>query len=141
MRVTTRVELIEHTADVGIRVLASTPAEAFMAAAHGMLDIMVPNRPRVEASERSEVRLQAEGWADLLVTWLEELLFTLEIESLVPVGFEFDRMVANGMEARVSWRRINPESDRGVQIKAVTYHMLVAEPTENGFEAQVIFDI
>lgn len=139
---TARVELVEHTADIGIRVQASTPEEAFAAAAHGMLDIIVPNRPRVEASERSEVRLKSEDWTDLLVRWLEELLYAYEIEGLIPVGFEFDRIGPSGMEARVSWRRINPKSDqRGVQIKAVTYHMLEAKPTENGFEAQVVFDI
>jgi SHS2 domain-containing protein len=140
--VTTLVEQIEHTADIGIRVRASSPEEAFEAAALGMFDIVAPSRRIADASERSEVRLTGDGWADLLVKWLEELLFIYEIDGLVPIRAEVDRIGPHGLEAHVSWHCFNPAPDqRGVEIKAVTYHMLKAGPTADGFEAQVIFDI
>lgn len=136
-----RVEVLDHTADIGLRVTAAAPAEVFTAAAEAMADIIVS---RVEIGERSswEIEVSATGWPDLLVAWLEEVLYRYEVEGLTPVRVEIEDLDSQHLRATLHGDVVDPERDEpGVQIKAVTYHQLVARETADGFEIQVIFDI
>src|SRR5437588_8843539 len=89
--VPTQIEQIDHTADVGIRVRAASPSSAFIAAAEAMFDIMV-DRSNVQEREEWTVGVDAEGWDELLVAWLEELLYRWEIEYMVPARITIDRL-------------------------------------------------
>ena len=135
------VSHIDHTADVGIRVSAPSAAEAFVAAAEGMVDIMV-DRTEVAERETWSIELEATAWDDLLVAWLEELLYRYETERLIPKRIELGRLSPDRLAGELHGEHLDPQRhDTGVQIKAVTYHQLRAEETEAGFEIQVIFDI
>lgn len=135
------VSPIDHTADVGIRVSAPSASEAFVAAAGGMMDIMV-DRTHVAERETWSVEVEATAWDDLLVAWLEELLYRYEMAQLIPKRIELRDLSPDRLAAELHGERLDPERhDTGVQIKAVTYHQLRAEETEGGFEIQVIFDI
>ena len=136
-----RVELLDHTADVGVRVHADSPAAAFAAVAEAMFDVMV-DRDQIEEVRTWEVRVEAEGWEDLLVVWLEELLYRYEMDLLVAHRCHIVELSPTRLLATLHGDRLDrPKHDIGVQIKAVTYHQLVAEEAEEGFVTQVIFDI
>ena len=77
-----RIEQIDHTADVGLRIVATTPADAFSALAEGMVDFMV-ERAGLEAAARRPVTVRGNGWEDLIVRWLEEILYLYESEGFV----------------------------------------------------------
>ncbi|MBV9282024.1 MAG: archease, partial [Chloroflexi bacterium] len=85
------VEALDHTADVGLVVRADAPDVAFAAVAEAMVDIMV-NREQVEEAESWQVEVEADGWEDLLVTWLEEVLYRFELEGLVPHSCHVDEI-------------------------------------------------
>jgi SHS2 domain-containing protein len=136
------IEQIDHTADIGLRVRAATPAEAFELVAGGMFDFIVTNRDTVELELDEELQVEADGWEDLLVAWLEELLYRFETDRFVPKviairQIEHDLLVADLQGGTFDAAR----HETGVQIKAVTYHQLRAELTADGFQIQVIFDI
>jgi SHS2 domain-containing protein len=135
------VELIEHTADIGVRVRAATPAEAFAAVAEAMFDIMV-KRDQVAAVHWWTLRVSANGWESLVVLWLEELLYRYEVERIVVRTCRIQEIAPDHLVAELSGDYFNPQSHEvRLQIKAVTYHQLRAEQTAEGFEIQVIFDI
>jgi len=136
-----RVELLDHTADVGVRVHADSPTAAFAAVAEAMFDVMV-DRDQIEEVQTWEVRVEAEGWEDLLVVWLEELLYRYEMDLLVPHRCHIEELSPTHLLATLHGDRLDrAKHDTGVQIKAVTYHQLMAEETPEGFVVQVIFDI
>jgi SHS2 domain-containing protein len=136
-----RIEPIEHTADIGLRVWADTPADAFAAIAGAMFDAMV-NREHIPPRERWSIRVIADGWEDLLVAWLEELLYLYETERAIPEACHITDIAPDHLEAELLGDYLDPTRDeQRVQIKAVTYHQLRAEETEEGFFVQVIFDI
>lgn len=136
-----RIETMDHTADVGLRVRAATPREAFVAVAQGMFDVMV-DRARVPSRLVRDIRVNAEGWPDLVIAWLEELLYLYETERVVPHHIEIVELTPAYLSARLHGDTLHPGRDEpGVQIKAVTYHRLQAEETRDGFEIQVVFDI
>jgi SHS2 domain-containing protein len=136
-----RVEAIDHTADVGLRVWAATSAEAFAAVAEAMFDIMV-EREGIEDAHRWQVAVDADDWEDLLIAWLEELLYLYETERMVLHSCHVREIGPSHLDAELAGDYLNPERHpTRVQIKAVTYHQLRAEETAEGFEIQVIFDI
>jgi SHS2 domain-containing protein len=142
----TTVSFIDHTADIGLDIVAPNPEAAFIAAAEGMFEIMVNWRTtpalRVSATRSQPVEARADGWQDLLVTWLEELLFLFETERLVPKTIDLADISSNHVRAIVHNDVLDASMHNGTrQIKAVTYHQLRAEATPRGFEIRVIFDI
>lgn len=137
-----KYELIEHTADIGIRAFGNTLSHCFAHAAKGMFDI-ITNESQVESVGEYHVDLSADNIEQLLVDWLSELLFLHSTQRLV-FG-EFDVHVdeeSPSLEAKVFGERYDDEKHGyGAEIKAVTYHMLDVEQTDEGYAAQVLFDI
>ena len=134
-------EVIDHTADVGILARGETLAEAFANAAKGMFSLMVELREVAEKEER-RVRVEASDLEGLLVAWLSELIFILDVEDLVFGRFEVETMSSTGLAARAFGERLDRERHpRGMVIKAVTRHMLEVGRADHGYQARVIFDI
>lgn len=135
------VESIEHTADIGVRISAGSAGEAFTLAAGVMFDFMV-DRSAMGQPDTWQIHVEGTDWEDLLVRWLEELLHGFEIEGRIPGTIEIRGLVPTQLHAEIRGDRLDLDRDeRGVQIKAVTYHQLRSKPTSDGFEVQVIFDI
>ncbi|SMC20379.1 SHS2 domain-containing protein [Desulfacinum hydrothermale DSM 13146] len=142
-RVSAGYELLDHTADVGLRLRARSLEELFQVAAHAFYELMV-DRTRVEDRERKGVALEAAALDELLVAWLSELLFLFETEAFL------GRSVHVHLEEGKTWRlrgQIGGERldfDRHelqLLYKAVTYHQLKVEQDAHGWHAQVIFDV
>lgn len=136
-----RVESLDHTADIGLRVVAPSAAAAFAAIAEGMFDAMV-DRTQIEEVETRHVQVEAESWEDLTVVWLEELLYLYETDLFVPQTCHVQAISPRELVALLRGDRLDrSKNETGIQIKAVTYHQLQAEETPEGFQIQVIFDI
>lgn len=137
----TTVERIGHIADVGLRVKAANAADAFVAVAQGMFEILLSRREANEVEEWS-IHVTAEDWQDLLVTWLEELLYRFEMEEMVPASIEIKHLDPEQLEARVRGERLDPDRHEvGTQILAVTSNHIYARELNGGFEIQIVFDI
>ncbi len=80
-------ELINHTADVGIRATAESPDALFETAALAFTELMTDSatvEPRVERT----MELKEESLDLLLVCWLQEILYLMDTEGLVFSVFE-----------------------------------------------------
>jgi SHS2 domain-containing protein len=88
------------------------------------------------------VRLQAGDVAELLVAWLNEILFLCESERLVPARFEIVELTGQELRAIVSGERFDPARHIVERTaKAVTYHRLVVEKRPGGWYARVYIDL
>lgn len=134
-------EIIEHTADVGIKAFGKNISEAFENAAKGMFDIITDNS-EIESVGQYDITLDAPDLEQLLVDWLSELLFLNTSKNLV-FGFfkvELDEK-KNHLSAKVFGEKYNISKHKiGVEIKAVTYHMLEVK-NKRPYHVQVLFDI
>ena len=128
-------ELLEHTADVGIRAWAATLEEAFEHATEGLAEVQGALAPEGSGRERHgepvPVEVTAPDPGGLLVDWLNEVLWLWEVRraSLAEVRVE---RVADGVAA--GWVELSsggPAPD-GTFVKAVTYHGLRVEPDPGG---------
>ena len=134
-------ELLDHTGDLGIRVWAADITGLFQEAARVLFAILT-DLDRVEVRQNLEVAVQGSGREELLVAWLNELLYLYEVKGLLFCDFtlgEIDEKHVKGIamgEKFHEGRHIIKTS-----IKAVTYHQLEITEKDGRWQAQVIFDI
>ena len=133
-----RYELLEHAADVMVRCTGRDLEECFENAAYAMFDQIV-DASRIDGSVERIVRISAEDDEERLYSFLSELLFIMDSESLVfssfEVSFEGNDVVCTARGEPLDVKKHHAKAE----IKAVTYHMLSVnreEPSVN-----VIFDV
>jgi SHS2 domain-containing protein len=142
-------EILEHTADVGVRASGRTLEETFEQAARGMCDIAgiwreeEGRRGEEEEGEGEEVEisLAADDLGALLVDWLSEILYLHDSRRSAVAGVHAERIEPPEARGSVRLRPLGDEAAEGVQVKAVTYHRLSVERTEHGWAADVYLDI
>ncbi len=136
---TARFEILEHTADVGLRLHADRLEEVFEAAGEGFATLQDSWFPG--EGEGREVRVTADGLPDLLLSWLDELLYLQEAEDAVFGGFDVDYASETELRGFVT---LAPRGDRvleGVAIKAATYHRLRFDRTPTDWFAEIYLDV
>jgi SHS2 domain-containing protein len=134
-------ETFEHTADVGLRVRARDLEELLELAAQGMAHQML-DQTGVCAKEEYAVSAEADDPEELLVDWLSELLYAFEAEHFAPARAEVRCLESGRAEGVLVGESYDPDRHEVVlNIKAVTYHDLSVERTEQGLEVRVVFDI
>lgn len=134
-------ELIEHTADVGIAAYGTDLREAFANAAYGLFSLMA-DIDGVSEDVRREVEVAAANREELLVAWLNELIYLFEVEGVLFGRFDIAELGEARLKAACYGEHIDPERHRiKTGVKAATYHMLRVEQGEDGCRVQVLFDI
>ena len=134
-------ETFDHTADLGLRVMAADLDTLFVEAARGLFSIIVANLDHVQPVRTVEVRLAGEARDYLLFDWLSELLFVFETQRLVLADFAV-HVGDNGLTATARGEPLDPARHvLANEVKAVTYHGLTLDRTPAGWQADLILDI
>ena len=134
-------EFFDHTADVGVKAFGKDFSEAFAHAAKGMFDIITDSSV-ISSKGAYKIELQAVDLEQLLVDWLDELLFLQSAKNLVFGEFKVNVDEEEcKLSATVSGEQFDKKTHKiGTEIKAVTYHMLEVHKNENCY-VKVLFDI
>lgn len=134
-------EVLEHTADTGIRAFGRDLKEVFANAALGMLDIMVDIGGVSERAETT-VAVNGDGVEDLMVAWLTEILYVVNVQGFLPKRFEMTAVDDRHVSAKAFGEPIDAgKHELRLDVKAVTYHMLRVATEDDIWEARVIFDV
>lgn len=116
-------------------------AETLENCALGMMSLMLdPGAVRL----KRRVRLAASGedHASLLVSWLSEILFRVEVEGFAFGAFEASELTDLTVGGWGMGEPLDPARHAlGMEIKAPTYHMIEFKEQEGRWTAQVIFDV
>jgi len=137
-------EIIDHTADIGIVAYGKTKREVFINAAKGMFEIIAGENRDLKENFYAKIILEAKSLEDLLIAWLNELLYISEVKLVILNKFKIKELSDGQIKAEVGGTKINHLSVRiKREVKAVTYHRLeIKKDEESGlWSAQVIFDI
>jgi SHS2 domain-containing protein len=133
-----RYKLLDHTADALVEVYGKTLDEIFSNAAYSMFD-QITDANRVEPRGEVKIVLSAQSKEQLLVDFLQELLFLHDTENLV---FKEFIVHTNGrtLEAVVRGEEFNEaKHEKRSVVKGVTYHKL--EIDQRSGKATVLFDV
>ena len=134
-------EILEHTADVGLRIHGRTLPELFENAASGLMALAIEPQD-IRPAERLPLSATASDAEQLLVNWLSEILYHMDAEGWAFARFAIHRCGTTAVEGE-GWgeRRSLASRSRSVAVKAVTYHQLAVRETPGAWEAVVYFDI
>jgi SHS2 domain-containing protein len=134
-----RFELLEHTADIGIRARGASLEEAFGHATEGLAEVLGAWRPG--GGEAVELEVAAGDPGGLLVDWLNEVLWVREVRGAAVAGVRVERVGDGTAHGSVLLADGGPEPD-GTFVKAVTYHRLRVEPDpRGGWLVEVYLDV
>lgn len=136
-----KYELLEHTADFGIRVWGKTLDELFINAAVGMYEI-IADISKVTPKHSVDIELKAEDRDQLLRDWLAELLYYFNNKDILFSQFEIKDINGGHVNSTAKGEKINKAKHKlQHEVKAVTYHRLNIEQKEGLFTTEVIFDV
>jgi SHS2 domain-containing protein len=134
-------ELVDHTADIGVRLWAPTAEEVFEEAGRALFSL-VCDPLHVGEVEVVDLELEAEAMDLLLAAWLNELLYVFEARGLVLTEFEVLVLGEHTLRARVAGEPL--DTSRHIVcggVKAATLHELSLERREDGWEGFVLLDV
>jgi SHS2 domain-containing protein len=133
----TGFELLEHTADVGVRARGPRLEVVFEQATLGLVEVLGAHRPG--PGEAVAVEVGAADAAGVLVDWLAEVLWLHESRDAGIAGVRVDRAGDAGAAGQVTLAGHGPFD--GTQVKAVTYHQLRVVPDAGAWLAEVYLDV
>ncbi len=139
-------EIIEHTADVGLKIYGETKQELFQNAARGMFFLITGSSITlgyIKNKRYWKVECKGFGIEDLLVSWLSDLLYIHHTEFVIFGDFIIRYLTEQFIQSEVWGVKIKEYSYQvEKEIKAVTYHNLqVFKNKRNQWETTIFFDI
>lgn len=141
MNVTNRWELFPHEADVGVRGVGETLAQAYEQAALAMT-AAITDLATVEPRKKIQLSCEAPDAELLLVDWLNVLVYEMATRSMLFSRFEV-QLHDHHLTAQV-WRE-NIEIARhhpATEVKGATYTALkVAQQPDGSWLAQCVVDV
>ena len=134
------VRFLEHTADIGIEAEAESVAGCLARAAAGLFGLMFIPPAYVARDRRAEMQLEAASAEDLLVGWLQELLYRSEVEGTCFLRFEVETDGCS-LRGRAWGIPIGDAEPAGPAVKGVTRHALALTQRHGRWRARVLVDV
>jgi len=139
-----KYELVDHTADLEIKVYGKDLEELLKNCSAAMMDVIC-DLNTIELKNQYSVSSSGNSEEQLLVNLLQELLYLHEVKKLLFCKFEFkinDNIKNREVEGFVWGEEINfSRHDLLNDIKAVTYSDLKVEHENGKLSAKITFDI
>lgn len=133
--------LIEHTADMGLEARGGSLEELFAEAARGLRELMF-GRAASGQGQSIHLRVSGQDQGELLVNWLNEILYIFEVRGFYPVSFLVETITDHSVCGLARGEAFDLDR-HPVQrvVKAVTYHQLQLEQIQGEWRARVYVDL
>ena len=136
-----RYEEIPHTADIALRVYGKDLRELFSNAAFGMFDI-IADLSGLKKDVAVDIKLEAPSAEELLVSWLDELLYNFYTKDIIFFDFDIVDISNTRIMAHANGRHLGSNRNRlKTEIKAATYHDLEIKEKDGRYSADIVFDV
>ncbi len=134
-------EIMEHTADVGVRAFGASLPEVYANAARGLLSLLAaPGKVRPLREEM--VTVEGADAVDLMVTWLHEILFRFDARRMAFAEVDVLELQPWRLTARLRGEPLDvARHEPGQEIKAVTWHGARVEERGGQWVSEILFDL
>lgn len=130
-------ELVDHPSDIGILAYGENIKETFENAALGMFSAMA-ELTDVRAEKSFEVKVKGQDREELLVNFLNELIYLMDSKKVLFKEFKIYKLSDNDLKAHVAGGHIQAGlTELHRPIKAATFNGLEV----NEKKVRVIFDV
>jgi SHS2 domain-containing protein len=135
------VEFRTHAADLSVELRGHSAQDLFHLAAWALAHRLAPGLDG-DANAEDTIELEADGWDDLLVNWMNQLLFLTERHHAVWTEMEFRRLTEAGLTARVrGWQLPETYAAPAPEVSAASYVGLELVPGPSLWMARVKLDL
>ncbi|MCF7799577.1 archease [Candidatus Babeliales bacterium] len=136
-----KYEIIPHTADIKLRLEASTIQELFEIALQAMSEIISENsctkNKDYKLTEKFEIN--SIDQTALLIDFLSQILTYSQINNVVYCKVEFEKLTNQNLIATIFGNKTDKFDE---DVKAVTYHEAeIVKNKNNNFQTFIVFDI
>lgn len=129
-------EILEHKADLKIRIIGETKEDLFENALIGMFE-SAKYKKEEGGRIRREIKVSSQDLPSLLIDFLSEVLYLSEVNHEIYNKIQFKKFSDKNIKGILSGKKLKRI---GVQIKGVTYHNLDIKKNEI-WQATILFDI
>ena len=145
-----KYEILEHKADLKIRVFGQTKEDLFQNALLGMSENMkseIKKPPEVfkkkinkfdSAAHIAKLKIKSIDLSSLLVDFLSEVLYLSQTNKKTYTQVKFTKFANTKLTATISGKKVERFNE---DIKAVTYHELEVKKVDGIWTATILFDI
>lgn len=135
-----RWEHFEHGADMGVRGVGASKAEAFEQAALA-LTAVITDPDNVATVESVHIACKAPEDELLLVAWLNALVYEMAVRRMLFGHFRV-RLHGSHLDAWASGEPVSVQRHHpAVEVKGATYTALQVAPYQGGWLAQTVVDV
>ena len=135
---------VDHTADVAADLSGQTLDDLFASAAQALTDTITDLR-EVRRGTTDTMVVDAGTLEDLLVDWLNELLYRFEVRNLLVAGADVEVQAIGQrwrLDATLHGEPFDPmRHPSRVLVKSATYHGLHIAEQEGKWTARIVLDI
>jgi len=134
-------EHFHHQADIGVRGVGKSPAEAFEEAALALIAVMC-QPDRIEAGEEIKINCEAPDAELLFIDWLSAIIYEVDTRGMLFGRFEVE-IEGNKLSGAAWGEEIDHKKHKTiVEVKGATYAELKVACNENGhWVAQCVVDV
>ena len=134
-------EQFSHTADIGVRVYGRTLKDLFDNAAFAMFDI-IADLEGLKGDIVQDIELTAPNHEELLIAWLDELLYNFYTKGVIFYRFDIDELSGDVIKAKAFGRNVSDNRNRlKTEIKAATYYNLKIRKLDDYYQVDIVFDV
>ncbi len=133
-----KYEILNHSADLKIRVFGKMKEELFLNALLGMMDAL---RPKISIDKKTKsriVKIKSPDQKSLLVDFLNEALYLSQVNKEAYTKVQFKIFSDNELGGLLNGKKVERFNE---DIKAVTYHNLEIKTVQGHWEAIILFDV
>jgi SHS2 domain-containing protein len=129
---------VDHTSEITLRVSAPTFTDLLAESTRAFAELVPETLWSQGAETTREARVTGRDRVALLVGWLNEIVYLVEVDCWLPVDVESVQEHAAGLTVRV---RGVPLRAPFVLVKAATLHRAAVHEGGVGLEAEVTLDV
>jgi SHS2 domain-containing protein len=134
-------EILDHTADIGVRAWGRTPEEMFEYAVRALFHLMYDPATIAPRAIR-ELEIRADGYEYLLVDLFNEILYIFDAEKLAFRDVTIHELSPQHVRVRLTGEPFDLARHEGrIYVKAATLHQLRVEREDGMWVGEVYLDI
>ena len=136
-----RYSVFDHEADIGIEVYGSSMEEIFKNSAYALFSILVGDTVLESEKKGVEKKIEVKGDGELLISFLNELLFLWETEGAIvkEVSAEIE---GETLKADLLVIPFDPQIHSvKKEVKAATYHNFEIRKVGSRYVARIVLDV
>ena len=139
-----KYEFFDHESDAGVKVEADTLNNLFVGSAEALFDL-IGRKISKGKNFHFDVDLSADSMEELLVSWLNELIFRFEADDFYCKEFNvkiLERDKKYSINAQIRGEKIIWGSDEiHHEVKSATYHQLKIIEKNGKYTVKIVFDL